>query len=96
MHGGIQDALHFHKTRTGIPEAGTTGALAATNQPTAVIVASLGPFAGTLTTSDVSATSDTGASIAVSDVQPFPDEPATYMIEVGALPILSTRGRCFH
>ncbi|EIE19663.1 hypothetical protein COCSUDRAFT_58407 [Coccomyxa subellipsoidea C-169] len=77
---GASRPLGLYATSMELP--GTTGALAATNQPTAVIVASLGLFAGTLTTSDVSATSDAGASIAVSDVQPFPDEPATYMIEV--------------
>ncbi|BDA46711.1 Uncharacterized membrane protein YlbC at N-terminal half [Coccomyxa sp. Obi] len=75
-----QSPLGIYATSMELP--GTSGALAATNSPTAVIVASLGPFGGDLSVSDVSAVLQGGSAATVADVQPFPDEPATYLIEV--------------
>ncbi|CAL8471326.1 g10868 [Coccomyxa elongata] len=75
-----QRPLGIYATSMELP--GSSGALAATNSPTAVIVASLGPFGGNLSVSDVSAMMQGGSTATVGDVQPFPDEPATYLIEV--------------
>lgn len=50
-----------------------------------MLVASLGPLAGTISASDVSAALEGGSAAKVADVQAIPHEPSTYIIEVGGV-----------
>ena len=68
--------------------AASSGALAATNSGTAVLVLVL-PAAAPLSVSDVSAVLQGGASGSITDVQPFPGQSSSYLIEVKAWPMLS-------
>ena len=58
------------------------GALATTNSDSAVLVLAL-PASAPVSVSDVSASLQGGATGTVMDVQPFPDQSSTYLIEVG-------------
>ena len=61
--------------------AGYTGALATTNSQTAVLVLTLlAPAA--VNTTDVSLALQGGAQGTVTDVQAFPDQASSYLIEV--------------
>ena len=61
--------------------AGYTGALATTNSQTAVLVLTLlAPAA--VNTTDVSLALQGGAQGTVADVQAFPDQASSYLIEV--------------
>lgn len=62
---------------------GTSGSLAATNAGVAVLVAILAPGTGAqLGRSDVLAVLQGGSNATVSDVQPVPRQPSTFIIEV--------------
>lgn len=63
--------------------AGSTGALATTNSETAVLVLTL-PAPAPLNVSDISAVLQGGAAGTISDVQAFPDQASSYLIEVRA------------
>ncbi len=60
------------------------GAIATTNSEVAVLVLTLTAPA-LMSVADVSAALQGGAVGNVTDVQPFPNEPASYLIEVCAL-----------
>ena len=61
--------------------AASSGALATTNSDTAVLVLAL-PTSVPVSLSDVSAVLQGGISGTVTDVQPFPDQSSSYLIEV--------------
>jgi hypothetical protein len=63
-------------------DAGSSGALAATNSRVAVLVANIGQGSQPLTPLDVMAVLQGGSSATVSDVQAIPDQHTTYLIEV--------------
>ena len=73
---------HFHEESYALGVcAGYTGALATTNSQTAVLVLTLLARAAVNTT-DVSLALQGGAQGTVADVQAFPDQASSYLIEV--------------
>ena len=68
--------------------AASSGALAAINSDTVVLVLVL-PAAAPVSVSDVRAVLQGGAAGSVTDVQPFPGQSSSYLIEVKALPMSS-------